>query len=117
MFRIRRLLALIAFCVLTSCATLPEERLCPDTYALPPDSGFFPIKLGEIDRSECGQECSGFITLNRGEVALRWRLAFADIAQKSIDVQLPMARRCVRDVTDRTAPQCGRPWCSGAASD
>lgn len=87
MFRIRRLLALIAFCVLTSCATLPEERLCPDTYALPPDSGFFPIKLGEIDRSECGQECSGFITLNRGEVALRWRLAFADIAQKSIDVQ------------------------------
>jgi putative cardiolipin synthase len=82
-----RALVLIVFCVTTSCASLPEEIHCADTYALPPNAGFFPVNLGEIDRLECGQECSGFIALNRGEDAFRWRLALFDLAQKSIDVQ------------------------------
>jgi putative cardiolipin synthase len=82
-----RLLALIAFWVLTSCATLPEERLCTDTYALSPGPGFFSIKSGEHSRLRCGEECSGIIALDRGEEAFRWRLAFSDLAQKSIDVQ------------------------------
>ena len=82
-----RYLALIVILVLASCATLPEERLCPDTYALSPGPGFFSLKLGETDRLACGQKCSGIITLDRGETAFRWRLALSDLAQKSIDVQ------------------------------
>jgi putative cardiolipin synthase len=66
---------------------LPEERHYPATCAFPPHEETIPITFGEADRSQCGQKCSGFVALNRGELALRWRLAFADIAQRSIDVQ------------------------------
>ena len=84
---VRRIMALVVFCMLTSCASLPKERRCPDTYALSPVPGLLSIKPGEPSRLKCGRECSGIISLNRGEEAFRWRLAFSDLAQKSIDVQ------------------------------
>jgi hypothetical protein len=62
---------------MTSCPTLPEEKRCPATYAFSPHEETISITFGETDRFKCGQECSGFVALKRGEGAFRWRLAFA----------------------------------------
>jgi putative cardiolipin synthase len=68
--------------------TLPVayERPQPD-HAQPPraDSAFAPIE--ERVRRAHGNEASGFRLLDRSEDALRWRLALADSARHTLDLQ------------------------------
>lgn len=83
----RSFMVLTLLLVLATCATLPEDRLGPASYAIAPGTVTISSKLREIDKSGCGEACSGFAILNRGEEALRWRLAMADTARKSLDAQ------------------------------
>ena len=71
---------------ISTCASFPVERKV-SSFAIPQDTATLARVLREMGASDCGDECSGFSVLNRGEKALRWRLVLADSARKSIDVQ------------------------------
>jgi hypothetical protein len=73
--------------IISACAALPKDQLPPPSYAITPDTETIKRKMQEIDTSGCGNDCSGFAVLNRGEEALRWRLVMADSARKTIDAQ------------------------------
>ena len=73
--------------IISACTALPKDQLPPPSYAITPDTETIKRKMQEIDTSGCGNDCSGFAVLNRGEEALRWRLVMADSARKTIDAQ------------------------------
>ena len=66
--------------------TQPATRPAPDfARPAPADSAFRPIE--ETIRQAHGAEASGFRLLDRSEDALLWRLALADSARNTLDLQ------------------------------
>jgi putative cardiolipin synthase len=70
-----------------ACGTLPEHRRPPKSYAIVQETEAISAELREMDKTGCGDQCSGYAVLNLGKEALQWRLALIDSAQKSIDIQ------------------------------
>jgi len=82
-------LALVALVGLAGCATTlpaPSTRPEPD-YAQPVQPGSVFVPIEESIRQAHGAEVSGFRLLDRSEDALLWRLALADSARHTLDMQ------------------------------
>jgi putative cardiolipin synthase len=79
---------LIAGILTTGCTTLPKEP--PEkveTFGLKPTTAGVLAEVTSAIESQHGAEASGFLLLDSNEDALRWRLALADSAEKTLDAQ------------------------------
>lgn len=88
--RLRGRIALLSFSSLLflgGCATLPDPPVMPPVSFLPAPASGLPAEVSAGFAEKHGPEKSGFSLLERSDEALRWRLALADEATQSIDIQ------------------------------
>jgi len=81
------LLLIFALVGVSGCATLQKDFPRSESYALAPGpTGTLARATAKIQADLKPNE-SGFLMLARNDQALRWRLALADLAQHTIDIQ------------------------------
>ena len=86
-FRMTLWLLLISV-ALCACATLPEPQMKTLTLAYEPrPDGRLVVKTADLLKDE-DSGISGFFMLLRNDEALRWRLALADLAEETLDIQV-----------------------------
>ena len=72
---------------LAACAGLPKDYPRSESTAFKPSSEGILARLAEKVTEQYGENISGFLLLNRNDVALNWRLLLADLARQSLDIQ------------------------------
>jgi putative cardiolipin synthase len=74
--------------LVTGCRSLPRDFDPPEpTHALDPPPAGGLARFADACAPRLGPDESGFLLLERGDEALRWRLALIDSAARSVDVQ------------------------------
>ncbi len=85
---VRMISCLIPVILTVGCTTLPKEL--PEkveTFGLEPTKVGVLAEVTNAIGSQHGAEASGFLILDSNEAALKWRLALADSAQRTLDAQ------------------------------
>ena len=85
--RLSRVVTILAISILAGCSFLPEAGPQPLERALPSAGTGKPADFAATIRETFGEGQSGFLMVANARNALLWRLALADLATTSIDIQ------------------------------